>query len=78
MQMIEVHHMIMDILCPDHQVTNELGVGGDLPVEGILDRSYRGDAMDQGADPADTLGKGPGITRIPAPENILDATHHRP
>ena len=75
--MIEMHHMIVDVLRGDHQVANQLGIGRNRVLEGILYRAHRGDTVHQRAYAADTLGKGPRVARVATPQDDLDATNHR-
>jgi hypothetical protein len=76
MQVIEVHHVIVDVLCPAHQVADQLGVLRDRIIEGILDRTDRGHAVHQGADAADALGEGPGVARVATLHHDLEPAHH--
>ena len=74
--MIEMHDVIVDILRGDHQVADQLGIGWYWVIQGIFNRPYRRDAVYQRANTADALCKGPGIPRIPSPEDDLDAAYH--
>ena len=76
MQVIEVHHMVMHILGADHQVADQLGIVGDLDLECVLNRTHRGNAMHQRADPANALGEGPGVAGVAAAQDDFDAAHH--
>ncbi len=76
-QVVEVHDVVVHVLRADHQVADEVGVGRDLDVERVLDRADRGDGVHQGADAADALREGPGVARVAAPQDDLDAAHHR-
>ncbi len=75
-QVVEVHHVVVHVLRGDHQVADQLRVGRNLVTQRILDRAHRGDAVHQGADAADALGEGPGVARVAALQDQLDAAHH--
>jgi hypothetical protein len=77
-QVIEVHHVVVDVLRPVHQVADELGIARDLDAQGVLDRAHRGKAVHEGADPADALREGPGVAGVAAFQDGLDAAHHGP
>jgi hypothetical protein len=77
MQMIKMHDMVVYILRTDHEVADQLCVFRNLVVERILNGAYRGDAVHQRAYAADALRERPGITRIAAAQDDLDAAHHR-
>jgi hypothetical protein len=77
MQVIEVHHVIVDVLRTDHQVADQLRVLRHLRADGIFHGPYRGDAVDQRADAADALRERPGVARIAVFQNDFDASHHR-
>ena len=76
-QVIEMHHVVVHVLGTDHQVTNEVGVRGDLIIEGVLDGAHGGDAVHECADAANSLRISPGITRISAAQDDLDSSNHR-
>ncbi len=76
MQMVEMHDVVVDVLCADHQVADQLGVGRDADLQRVLDGADRGDGMHQGAHAADALGEGPGVARIASAQDDLDAAHH--
>ena len=76
MQVIKVHHVVVHILRPDHQVADQFGVVRDLDLECILHRAHRGDAMHQRADAANALGESPGVARVAAAQDDFDAAHH--
>jgi hypothetical protein len=78
MQVVEVHDMVMHILGTDHQVADEVGIGGDLVLEGVLYRADRGETMNQSADATDALREGPGVPGIAALQDGLDPAHHGP
>ena len=74
--MIEMHHMIMDVLGADHQVADQLRIRGNLVFQCIFNRTNGGHAMNKGADTTDSLSIGPGITWITPFENGFNAAHH--
>ena len=74
--MVKMHHMIVHELRGDHEIADELRVGGDGIFQGIFDGAHRGEPVDQRTHPADTLRKGPGIAWIAALQNDFDAAHH--
>ena len=45
--------------------------------DGVLDGADRGDGVNRGADAADPLRESPGVARIAAAQNQLDAAKHR-
>jgi hypothetical protein len=75
-QVIEVHHVVVHVLGADHQVADQLRVGGDIDSQRVFYRTYRGDPVHQRADAADALGKGPGVARVAALQDQFDAAHH--
>jgi hypothetical protein len=76
MQVIEMHDMVVDILAGNHEIADQLGIVGNGIIQGILHGAYRGDAVHQGTDAADTLGEGPGVARVASLQDDLDAAHH--
>ena len=76
MQVIEVHDVVVHELRADHQIADQLRIGGNRDFERIFDRAYRGDAVHQRAHAADALRERPGIARVAAPQNDFDAAHH--
>jgi len=77
MQMIEVHYMVVDIFCANHQVANQLRIARDFDIQRIFDSTYRCYAMHQRAYTADTLCKRPCFARITISQNDLYSAHHR-
>ena len=75
-QVVKVHHVIMDVLRAVHQVADQFGVLRDLVVERIFDRTNRCQAVDQRAYAADTLREGPRVARVAPAQYDLDAAHH--
>jgi hypothetical protein len=62
-----MHHVIVHELRADHQIAYQLRIGGNGDFQGVFDRTYRGDAVDQGTHAADTLSESPGVARVAAP-----------
>ena len=75
--MIEVHHMIVDILLGDHQVADQVGGFGDFNPQGIFHRADGSKGVHRGANTAGALGKRPGFARVATAQNDLDPAHHR-
>ena len=63
---VSSHNQVADILC----------IQGNLQVQCVLDRPDRGNSMNGGSDPANPLGKNPGIPGIAALENNFYAAPH--
>lgn len=62
------HNQVADILC----------IQGNFQVQCVLDRPDRGNSMNGGSDPADPLGKNPGIPGIAALKDDFYAAPHLP
>jgi hypothetical protein len=75
-QVVEVHHVVMDVLRADHQVADQFGVLRHLGADGIFDRPDGRDAVHERAHAADALRERPGISRIPVAQDNLDTPHH--
>ena len=60
-------HVVVDAVGADDHVADVLGVERDLHFQGIFHRPHRGHGMHRGADAADTLGIGPGVSRDRGP-----------
>ena len=58
------------------QVAEDPRVGRRLRTDRVFDGADRSDRVHRRADPADALGKGPGITRVAALEDDLDSAEH--
>jgi hypothetical protein len=71
-----MHHMIVHELRGDHEIADQLSVGGDRVFQRVFNRPHRGDAVDQRTHAADALRESPRIARIAALQNDLDAAHH--
>ncbi len=75
-QVIEVDHVILHVLRGEHDVADDLRRGRHRDAQRILNRADAGQRMHRGAYAADALGDGPGIARVAALENFLQAAHH--
>ena len=75
LQMIEMDDVILQHLGTGHQVADQLAVRRHLDAERILHGAHRRQSMDQRANAANSLRKGPGIARIAAAQDDLDAAH---
>ena len=77
MQVIEVHQVVMRIQRRVHQVAHDVGVVGDLDLQRVFHRAYRHQRVRAGADAADAFDEGPGVARVAALEDDLQAAPHR-
>ncbi len=75
-QVIEVDDVILHHLGEEHDVANDFGVLGDLDAESIFDAAHRGQGVNGGADAADAFAEGPGVARVAALEDDLQAAPH--
>ena len=75
-EMVEMDQVILDGVLGDHEVAHELRVDRHLDLERVLDGADRADGMNGGADAAEPLRVGPGVLRITAFEDHLDAAPH--
>jgi len=75
-QVIEVHQVVVHVQVQLHQVADGVGVLGNLDRQRILDGAHRGQRMGAGAHAADAFGEGPGIARVTALEDDLQAAPH--
>ena len=66
MQVIEVHHVVLHHLRKEHDVTDDLRIGGDLDVQRVFHGTHRSQRVHSGADAADTFAERPGIARVAA------------
>src|SRR6185312_599032 len=76
MKVIEVHHVVLNVLRPRDDVANDLRVGGNLDAQSVLDGAHRSERMHGGAYAADTLCPDPRLARIAAAEDQLDPAEH--
>jgi hypothetical protein len=75
-QVVEVDHVVLHVLRAEHQVADQLGVVGDGDLQRVLDTANAGQCVHRGAHAAGTLGEGPGVTGVPAPQDLLETAHH--
>ncbi len=75
-QVIEVDHVILHVLRGEHDVADQLRRGRNGDAQRVLNRAHAGQRVHRGAHAADALGDGPGIARIAADEDLLQAAHH--
>ena len=68
-QMIEVHHVIMQSLHAQHQVADQRGIAGQFDLHGVFQRAGGRQSMGIGAHAAGTGGEELGVARIAALEN---------
>ena len=71
-----MHHMVVHELRRDHQVADQLRVGRHFVFQRVFHRAHRGDAVHQRAHAADALRERPGVARVAAAQDDLDAAHH--
>ena len=74
--MIEVHHMVVDVLGTVDEIPDDAGILGNRILKRVFYRTHRGNRMVRRADPAYALGEGPGVPRITATQDGLDPTYH--
>ena len=77
MQVIEVDHVVLHGLHAVHEIPDRVGVRRDADAERVLDGAARCHRVHHRADAADALGKSPGVARIAALHDELDATELR-
>ena len=77
LQVIEVNHVIMDILCGHDEVAQNACIRRWHGSDGMFHRANGRDRMHRRTHPADSLGERPCIARIASFENQLDTTKHR-
>ena len=74
--MVEMHHVIVHVLRTDHEIAHQVGVRRHLVSERVFDRPYRSHAVHQRTDTADALRECPGVARVAAAQDDLDAADH--
>ncbi len=77
LQVVEVHDMIVDEQRRSDDLTQQPGVARRDRADGVLDGPHRGQRVHGGADTADPLCEQPGVPRVPAFDDRLDAAPHR-
>ena len=76
MQVVKVHHVILQVLGAKHQVADHFGIRRNLDPQGVLHGADRGQRMHGGTDTTGPFGKGPGVARVPAFQDQLEAADH--
>ncbi len=76
MQVIEVNHMVLDILRQLHDVADDFRIFRNGDVQCVLHRSHRRQRMHRGAYSANALAERPGIARVAALKNYFQAAPH--
>ncbi len=74
--MIKMHDMVKYSVGSHHQVADILSIQGDFQIQRVLDRPDRGNSMNGRSDPANPLGKNPGIPWIAALQYDFNAAPH--
>ncbi len=77
-EMIEMHDVIVHAMRGDDQVADVLRIERNFERERILDRAHRGDGVHGRAHPANALREHPGVARVAAFQDHLDAAPHLP
>src|SRR5208337_1372661 len=75
-QVIEVDDVILHHLGEEHDVANDFGIFGDSDAEGIFDATHGGNRVNGGANAADAFAESPGVARVAALEDDLQAAPH--
>ncbi len=76
--MIKMHDMVKYSVGSHHQVADILSIQGNFQIQCVLDRPDRGNSMNGSSDPANSLGKDPGIPGITALQDDFNAAPHGP
>ena len=69
-------HVVLDILDAGDQIADDPGVVRDRDAQRVFHCSHGAGGVDRRADAADTLGEEPGVARVAALEDELDAAEH--
>jgi hypothetical protein len=77
MKVIEVNHVVVNILCAEHQVANEFCIWGYHYPQGVFHRSDGCEGMNGGTHAANPTNECPGIARVATSQNFFDKTNHR-
>ncbi len=75
-QVIEVHDVVVHVLRPDHQISDQVRVRRNLVAQRVLNGAHRGDAMHQRANAADALCERPRVARVAPAQDDLEPAHH--
>jgi len=75
-QVIEMHHVVLHHLGEEHHVADDLGIRWNLDVQSVFNRAHRSQRMNRSTNTADAFTERPGIARVAALEDHLQATPH--
>jgi hypothetical protein len=75
-QVVEVHHVVVNVLRAYHQVADQLGIGRHRVAQRAFHGADRGNAMHHGAYATDALGQRPGVARVAPAQDDLQAAYH--
>ena len=73
-QVIEVHHVVVQVLHAQHEVADERGVAGQLYLHGVFQRAGGRQGMGIGAHAAGAGGEELGVARVAALEDGFQST----
>ena len=73
-----MNDVILNALPACDKVSDILSIQWNLQVQCVLDRPDRGNSMNGGSDPADPLGKNPGIPGVATLQDNFNAAPHLP
>ena len=76
--MVKMYDVVKYTVGSHHQVANILSIQGNFQIQRVLDRPDRGNSMNSRSDPANSLGKDPGIPGIAALQDDFNAAPHGP
>jgi hypothetical protein len=76
MKMVEVHHMIVDVLRTYHQIADEFGVLWNVDTQGVLHGSDRGKSVNHRTNSTDTLRDVRSIAWITTLHDNFNAPSH--
>ena len=74
--MIKMNNVIKYGMRSHHQVADILSIEGNFQIQRVFDRPDRGNSMNGRSDPANSLGKDPGIPGIAALQDDFNAAPH--
>src|ERR1017187_4733026 len=75
-QVIEVNHVVLHVLRGHHDVADQLRSGWDGDAQRAFHGAHASQGVHRGAHAAYALGDCPGIARIAADQDFLQAAHH--